>query len=730
MAMSMQVQQPISNTVEVDAARHRRHPESVRNPDSNEHEDQLVADGAMDRLKLETLVRDIENQPAWRGEADLNAAYYDNYQTSPEMRMRAQQTGAPLAVVNLISRTINSMLGQEAKTRTSWRVSADDEAHGDIADVVGQELIEAQRETYADMAISEAYASQCKAGLGWVEVSRNPDPWAEYPYRVTAIHRNEIWWDWRDKTSLALKQARWLVRTRWLDVDDAVAGMPQWKDIFERYGGGGWGSMEIASALNMTERETTAFNNHTQFRVNRDEWFDLGRKRIKFYEVWYRVKVRAIALVVRDAKTVEFDPKNKVHQMHLQTGTGKLVNAPKPVLRMALFAGPHRLMDVASNKTNFPYVPFWGFREDESKAPYSPVSGMRYPQDEYNARRSRLMWLLQTTQMFVDNDALDTEFNTIADLKNNIMRPGAVFVLKAERRNGEHSIDTRRDINLPKEQIEVMNDAKALIQDQPGLTAPMVGGTANGMSGVAQAGLLEQGMTAMGDLNDNYRFARQAVGELLTELIIADMGTKPREYTVGLGMNRRSVIVNGWDPAANLPMNPVAMTSIKTALSETPSTPAYKLAQQQQLMQVLQAAQALPEAIQVILPSYLETTDLPNRVADAKLLREKWGIPNPNDRAATDNAQQAAAQQKAAIAAQQQQLIAAQTEHEQGKTVLDKAQAELALSKAESLKAGVTKTAMDALEQHNNMQLTNAPGPAEKPTEEDLITKAMAEAGL
>ena len=117
------------------------------------HGDQPVpADGklvvdkdAMSIDQLAALIEDIRWQPDWRSEADLDAAYYDGYQISPELRERARVTGQPIAVVNLMARSINAMLGQEARARSSWKVSADLDAFEDVCDAIQPKLAEAQR---------------------------------------------------------------------------------------------------------------------------------------------------------------------------------------------------------------------------------------------------------------------------------------------------------------------------------------------------------------------------------------------------------------------------------------------------------------------------------------------------------------------------------------------------------------------------------------------------------
>src|SRR5690606_15189263 len=99
------------------------------------------------------------------------------------------------------------------------------------------------------------------------------------------------------------------------------------------------------------------------------------------------------------------------------------------VIRHAMFAGPYRLFDVPLKGRRFPLVPFVCYSCDDDRSPYGLVHGMIEPQDEFNERRSRLMWLLKAKQVFVDSDALDEKYNTLRDLALEVMRPDAMFVL-------------------------------------------------------------------------------------------------------------------------------------------------------------------------------------------------------------------------------------------------------------------------------------------------------------
>lgn len=623
-----------------------------------------VARGAMDYTDLEALIRDIEWEPDWRTEADTNARYYDGYQTTPEQE-RLGQEGQPIAVVNLISRTVNVLLGNEAKARVNWKLSADSEdEYGEVSDGLQVKMTQAQRETRADMAISEAYGSQAKSGIGWVEVSRVADPFSKVRYRVAPVHRNEIWWDWRAK-ALDLSDARWLLRKQWHDLDDLEALMPEFKDLFRMYGFSSFGNMSFTQAIHATDMLRHAENVRRSFKIGSEEWLDTSRKRIATYEVWYRVYKPTVALVLPDGPAVEFDPNSPLHDMALRRGLAKKIRAPMRVMRQALFIGPHRIADDPVKRDKFPYIPFWAFRDDEDRSPYSMVSGMRYPQDEYNARRSRLMWLLQSAQVIVEEDALAQKYNNLYDLAREVRRPDAVLVLNKARAR-DKAIEIGRNVELPAEQVAVMADARALIMEQPGVSEAMMGDKVPGVTaGVAFNSLVQQSNVAIGDHDDNYRYGRRLVGEALLDLIIEDHQKPRMPIKVGSGTQQRVVVLNDIDEQGNVVRNVVADAALNVALDDAPNTPSYKMHQQMQIASLLQVAGTDPDARAVLIPAFLETTDLPNRESDARWLRQRYGVPIPGDREGQRKAEEARAQQAAQQAQVQDALIKTEIEDKQ-----------------------------------------------------------------
>ena len=148
--------------------------------------------GCLDLLTFTQWVQECQDQPDWRVKADREADYYDGNQLDSEVMRKARERGLPPAIEPLIGPTIDSVLGMEAKTRTDWRVVPDgDKQSDDVADALNYRLNQAERHSKADTACSDAYASQIKVGIGWVEVSKQQNP-LEYPYLCCDVHRNEI----------------------------------------------------------------------------------------------------------------------------------------------------------------------------------------------------------------------------------------------------------------------------------------------------------------------------------------------------------------------------------------------------------------------------------------------------------------------------------------------------------------------------------------------------------
>ena len=205
-------------------------------------EEQMEADGPLTLIEYTQYLDEIEQQPAYRKQADREMDYADGNQLDSELLKAQQEQGIPPAKDDRIGPAMLALQGYEATVRTDWRVTPNGGLGGqDVADAINYKLNEAERNSRADDACGKAFYPQIGVGLGWVEVAREHDPF-KCPYRVKYVHRREIFWDWRAEQP-DLSDARYLVRRRWLELEHAIALMPQYATLF-RMTTGGWAGFD------------------------------------------------------------------------------------------------------------------------------------------------------------------------------------------------------------------------------------------------------------------------------------------------------------------------------------------------------------------------------------------------------------------------------------------------------------------------------------------------------
>ena len=637
--------------------------------------DKAVTDhGALSVLRLEQWLQEIKEQPLWRREADKCADYYDGNQLDAETLGGLEEKGLGPLITNLIAPTVNAVLGMEAKTRTDWMVGADDDQWGDVADALSAKMHEVERESGADRACSDAYAGNIKAGFAAVEVSRNSNPFA-YPYRVTPIHRSEIYWDWRSRQP-DWSDARYVIRRKRYDADHLAAFFPQHADLIRATGEFDDWSEIISMETRMEATHLRAFDQGLRTTWDDLDWRDITRRQVTCYEVWYRVWMRGMVLRLPGGRVLEFNQNNPYHRAAVASGSVQPQVAVFDKIRCAFFCGPIRLMDRPTNRRRFPYIPFFGYREDLTGVPYGLIRTMLSPQDEVNARMARMMWLLKSRRAFMDSDALDARYNNLSDASRELGRSDALIITNPNRQNGANAIRVDDNMQLSAQQFQVMQERKQAIQEAAGVYNALMGQNSNASSGAALTTLVEQGVTTLAEINDNYRMARRLVGEELLGLIREDMKDQA-EIVVDNGTAKRRVMVNipaQTESGQAYKENDVQVAPVKVALADVPSTPTYR---QQQFGQFAEILKSMPPEYQAMLvPFALEMSDFSRRKEMAEFLRKQLGIQADPE---SPEAQQAQAQaQQAQSAAAELQMADAQSKIEERQAKTEKTRAETA----------------------------------------------------
>jgi hypothetical protein len=624
------------------------------------------------------ICRDIRDQPKWRLDSDEDADYYDGAQMDQEVIDRLTAAGIPAQDSNFIKPTLNAVLGMEAQSRTDYKITSDDESQDEIAEGLSAKLKEVESESRADRAMSDAYSSMMRTGIGWIEVSREINPFG-YPYRVREIHRNEIYWDWSAKEP-DLSDARYLRRDRWLDREEALSMFPDDRDIIEN-SWNGWSMVDVYDGDDT--QLARAYEVEQTWGQQRDDYLNNTSGMVKLSELWYRFHETAFILYLPDGKAVEYIKDNPYHQQAVAQGVVQVQKARIPRVRMSVWLGPHKLMDVPTPLPhgNFPYIPFWCFRKDRSRVPYGLIRDMRGPQDQIIDLDILLYEILNSVKLTVDNDALDLNQNTYKEVAQNINSLRSMTVLNSARRNSD-GFQVKREHELAGQVFQLVQERKLRIESVSGVYRAMLGQGTEADSGVAINNLVQQGSTVLAEPNDNFRYARRLCGQQLLAFIIADMIGKPTQIAVKQGAKQKLVRFNEpvMTDAGPAIQNDIAMAQVKVVLEDIPATPTFRAQQLQALAQMVQSAPPIYQA--VLYPVMFELSDVPNRHAVADQMRKVGGVQGPQ----TPEQEQAEAAQAQKAQAIQEQMIALQMQLTQAQVM--KTQAEAKRAEAQAMTAG------------------------------------------
>jgi hypothetical protein len=585
---------------------------------SPETKTEANTNGGMSLTEFTNIFREIQNQPLWRSRADREMDYVDGNQLDSDILRKQQALGIPPAIEPLIGPAIEAVTGLEAKTRTDWRITPDadiDQDGDEVAEALNFKLNQAERKSGADKACSEAFLPQCAVGIGWVEVSRESDPF-KFPYRCTGVHRNEIWWDMLDREP-GLPKARWLVRSRWSDAAQVALRFPKHKDLIDRALGRWKGEYEPTTDGGTSTGLRNAWEAETGWSIEEQEWLNTESNRVRLFETWYRRWASVTVIKLPDGRIVEYNAKLASHVIAVAQGYVKPQKAVVARMYVAWWLGPHKLYDGPTpyRHSDFPYVQFVGGREDRTGVPYGRVKGMMYLQDSVNSAISKIRWGLSATRTIRTKGAVSYSDEIF---RQQSARVDADIILNQEHMAKAGALfKVERDFQLNEQQYKMLNDSRLGIDRASGISAGFRGQAGTATSGVQESTQIEQSTQSLATLMDNFKFGRTKVGELLLSMIIEDMIGKEEKVVVkGDALRDDKEIrlnVPVTDPETNVQYlsNDVERIRLKVAMNDVPSTPSFRT---QQLAAMSEAFKAMPQEFQVVaLPHLLSLMDVPNR---------------------------------------------------------------------------------------------------------------------
>lgn len=635
---------------------------------------------------------------SWRYESGIDEDYYDGNQYDEETARGMRDRGLPLTVVNVSRDIVQTMTGLQERANSDWIVRPDDsDQYRELAEVLALKLHEAERMTGSNRICLDAVSGEYKAGVAWVEVSRAESAF-DYPYRVNLVPWREMWWDPRSKSSDIITDAEYLRRVRFFERDVLKQMFPRTTADIESAGRGSDATIGWFEPQQFTR--DTGIRDMTQVSM---DLFGMNRNLVAVEEFYYLEWTAGYAVRLPNGKVSKFDEKNPAHMAAYNAGAVQ----PKPTrvrkMNRAVYCGDLQLLDGPSPYPHdkFPFVPFVFDREARTGGPYGLLRVVRPLQDQVNTRNARMMWALNNRRVTYDADAVTDPKH----LREEVGRSDAMIELNPNRQ-ARSTFKVENDTGLTEQQFKIYEHNLNMAPQLAGVPRSLSGQKEPGIdSGVAIGRMQEMGINSQGRPTGIYRESRRKVGELLLAMVIEDLGTQQQDLSserkdgsvARVTVNERAQHPDGYEYVKNN----VQAVSLHVALDEVPATAAYR---QQQFQQLAAGLQNMPPQAQAIaLPFMIESSDMPNRYAMAKIIRKQLGLLKPEDMSPEE---QKEAQQQSQEQQQMQQLnlreLVAKVLQDEGKAVKVRADTELVREQAAQVKQDI------AIERVTPIQKTTA----------------------
>lgn len=617
-----------------------------------------------------------------RQEQMIDADYYDCLQWRAEDAAVLQERGQAPLTFPLVKQMADWVIGTERRTRIDWDVLPRKDADVEVAGVKKQVLKFIADINGAGWERSQQFDDAVKVGVGWTEECYNNDRFEE-PVTVRWQDWKGMWWDPYSRHT-TLRDCRYLTRAKWLDLDYAIAMFP---DRAAELQAKAVDALDpIMETLELEASVPMMFYSSGMGASGRASTGMFGtasverrsRRRLLALETWYKTAVNTPMLLGDDVDgRTPYDANNDEHRDMLADGTVSLVDSVSEQMFFAIWT-PGLLLRV--NKSpykhkRFPFTPCWAYRRHRDGMPYGIIRPSRDSQDEYNKRRSKILYELSTERVLFESDAIDeADEDRVLEEAHKAdgevrLRPGALEKNKFRIERGNDAIAV---------QVQMLAEAKTNVNESSGVTRENTGTSTGDQSGRAILAKQQQGSVTTAELFDNYRQANQESGQktlsnceqfLTAPKLIRVVGTDGA--MTFMGINQPS-----YDPLKGVVWeNDITESEADFIIDETDYRETARMAMAESLFELI--GRLPPEMAMALLDVAMDMTDLPNKAALTNRIRQINGQAAPGAEK-TPEGQAAEAAKQQAQAAQQQR----EAEQVDAETRLTHAKADQAEAKA------------------------------------------------
>lgn len=386
-----------------------------------------------------------------RQESERDRDYVDNKQLTADELATLRKRGQPPQIDNRIKTKIDYLVGLEKQQGIDPKAMPRTPVHEDDADGATQALRYVADVEQFDYKRSGVWRNMLVEGAGGIAVAVKPS----YDGQGVEVELRRIAWDrmfWDPHSAEPdFSDAGYLGAVVWMDLNDAKGLYPD-------------GIEALENTLSSAPSDT--YDDKPKYSL----WADRKRKRVRICQIWLK----------------------RNDQWHFAEFTkGGILKAGQ---------SPYVTDQGESDCELF----FQSAYVDRDNNRYGLVREMITLQDGINKRHSKALHLLNTAQVWIDEDAIPADGLEV--LRREAAKPDGTIVLAPQSmRNGAVKIETRQD--LAAAQLGLLQEAKNAI-DLKGPNATQMGDKAQGSASASGRAIIasqQGGMVSLGDLLDNLR---------------------------------------------------------------------------------------------------------------------------------------------------------------------------------------------------------------------------------
>ena len=487
-----------------------------------------------------------------RTEEDEDEAFASGHQWAKADIERMKAENRPALTLNFCLPIINAVAGEERINRQEIKIYGRNTEDDPGAFAMSELIRWVMDECNGDYSLSRGFRSAATSGRGWVGVtfSTIEDPAGRIC--VENIPRAEVYLD-----PLSVREdaadARFLLREKWLSEDDIGA---LWPDALPKIREFKATRLASNGSVNQTEDSPRG----DAYRKG-DKVYDPKKGTWQVLEAWHwEMKPGAVAinpqtgileeltdqelkalLDQQQQATLAFQQAQQMGDMLIQqgyaTGDVNLTNqglatkqsAPPPPPPLEHVRRPIKCFyqgfvvgDVVLGRSEapvrrlkrFPYVPIYGYRDEEKKRWFGLVRNIKDAQRQHNVEQSAILHWTQTTPK-AGWMAPKGSFVDRARWETHSAKPGFIGEYNPSRGKPEQIAPPP----LPRHMVEMAASRLQTMRDISGVNLDMMGMTAQQTPGVVMELRRKAGLTVLQTLFDNLRLSRRVLGEILIRYI-------------------------------------------------------------------------------------------------------------------------------------------------------------------------------------------------------------------